>query len=51
MIYSLWCRLAYVIVFNWPIGFGRRGSRSLGYRIYFALLPYAGEHAYRRGEL
>jgi len=47
--------LCYVIVTRWPFGFGQyEPGKPFGtWRriIYFALLPYAGSHAYRNDEL
>jgi hypothetical protein len=39
--------ICYVIVTRWPFGFGRWVPHSLRWRTYFALLPYAGNWAYR----
>jgi hypothetical protein len=45
--------LCYVIVIHWPFGFGQwklgecTGAQTLRYRIYLALMPYAGSWAYR----
>jgi hypothetical protein len=39
--------LCYMIVRHWSFGFGDWTHRSLRWRAYFALLPYAGNWAYR----
>jgi hypothetical protein len=45
--------LCYLIVRHWPFGYGPWllgepiHAQSLRYRVYFALLPYAGNWAYR----
>jgi len=44
--------LCYLIVVHlWVWGFGRWEPRSLRWRIYFALLPYAGDWVYRNEPL
>lgn len=42
-----WCRLCYWVCLRWPFSCYSR----IPWRVYLWLLPWAGEEAYRRGEL